>query len=377
LNVNRHLKKMRREGRDVDSILAEALKARPTESDDSAPRMTEVLAEGSREIAAEYPSQPVEEFCPRGTVPVRQIPLVEMARYGTVEGYKQRTPQESPGTVVAYEYANIRQTNVTTYGAKADINLWSPAAEAGDHSISQIWISRGAGSDRETVEAGWRRDGDDSDGKSRLFVYFTNHNYDPGDSNCDNDNCSCYNLDCGFVQTDNTVFLDGIWSSYSASGGSQLAQEMSLAKIYASDNWHFLFGTKWVGLWQISHFDSNGLFNSGRQVTFGGEVYDVGSDVAPTPLHTTTRMGGDGAFGSNAGRWQHAAFQKRLRSQYSVPNGSFTFASLSAGFEIEPTPQCYDAWTAVSADANWGRHIYFGGIGRHTSGSSSNWCQYQ
>jgi hypothetical protein len=30
--------------------------------------MTEVQPEGSRELAAEVPSQPVEEFCPLGTV---------------------------------------------------------------------------------------------------------------------------------------------------------------------------------------------------------------------------------------------------------------------------------------------------------------------
>jgi hypothetical protein len=371
------LEKMRREGRDVEAILAEVLKARPVDSDDSAPTMTEVQPEGSRELAAEVPSQPVEEFCPLGTVPVRQIPLVEMARYGTLEGYKRRTPQETPAIVGAYEYANVRHSNTTSYGVRSDINLWSPAAEAGDHSISQMWVSRGTGDNRQTVEAGWRRDGDDSDGKSRLFVYFTNHDYDPGDDNCEQSTCSCYNLDCGFIQSDNTVFIDGVWTSYSAAGGSQFAQEMSLTKLYSGDNWHFMFGTKWVGLWLVSYFDLNGIFSSANRITFGGEVYDLGSEAVPTPLHTTTDMGGDGTFGSNANRWQHAAFQKRLRSQYTVPNGSFTFATLSTASEIEPTPQCYDAWTTTSGDANWGRHMYFGGIGRHTSGPGTNWCQYQ
>jgi hypothetical protein len=119
------------------------------------------------------------------------------------------------------------------------------------------------------------------------------------------------------------VFIDGTFASYSTSGGAPYSQQMALTKLYASDNWHFMFGTKWVGYWSRSYFDTNGLCDTANGITFGGEVSDDGSTAIPTLLHTTTRMGGDGTFGSNAGRWQHAAYQKRMQSQYTV-NGSLS-----------------------------------------------------
>jgi hypothetical protein len=42
----------------------------------------------------------------------------------------------------------------------------------------------------------------------------------------------------------NTVFLDAGWSTYSASGGAQQYATLSLLKIYATDNWHFMYGNK-------------------------------------------------------------------------------------------------------------------------------------
>jgi hypothetical protein len=125
-----------------------------------------------------------------------------------------------------------------------------------------------------------------------------------------------------------------------------------------------------VGLWVRAMFDSSGIADSASRITFGGEVY-----AANNSPHTSTDMGGDGTFGSNASRWQHAAYQKLIKSIDTVLNGSATWTSPSVTLLTPTRVTCYDHFKDATTDATWGTYMFHGGIGNHTSGPLSNYCQ--
>lgn len=197
----------------------------------------------------------------------------------------------------------------------------------------------------ETIETGWiKRPGSNS----RLFVFFTPDNYGSG---------SCWNTDCGFVQTNTSVVLNGTFTSYSVSGGTQQEAGLVIMKDGANGNWWFGFGTTWVGYWPRTLFDTSGLFTNGIVADFGGEVFDYTG-----ASHTTADMGGDGSFAASG--YGHSAYQHLI--QYFEKNTlSLLDVAPGAGGVVAEKPGCYDI--LYGHDGAGHPHIFFGGPGYNAS----------
>jgi hypothetical protein len=345
----------------------------------SRPSGRQADAEGPDEPAA----QPVpdgaaadEPICPEGSVPYRRLTLQDLSRFRTLEEFLGKLPKGEPGLDKAtptphsssmpddataptapepprdgardfHQYAAMHHT-VDNRGAEAVLNLWSPYTEKDtEFSLSQIWVVRGSGSDRETVEAGWQKYRTlYGDYRARLFIYFTPDNYGSG---------GCYNLSCGkFVQTNNNIVIGGPYSSYSQVDGPQKTITLLWFKDGDNGHWWLRHGDVWVGYYPRELFDSNGLQTRGGRVAFGGEILDTEGDGK----HTETDMG--------SGRWPYeefgkAAYQRTLRY---VDTNNFYQDATGTAYSITDD-QCYDL-DKLSAGEPWREYFYFGGSGRNT-----------
>jgi len=295
------------------------------------------------------------ETCPEKTAPMARLTMETLKRFKTLDEFfrKKYIDIQKPfggggsggGT---HEYAHAART-VDNWGAESVLNLWSPYVEKSDEfSLSQIWVVRGSGSDRETVEAGWQVYRDlYGDWRSHLFIYFTPDNYGSG---------GCYNLSCsGFVQINNTVYIGGGFTSYSSVGGDQKIIKLLLYKDGTEGSWWLRYGDTWVGYYPRSLFDSNGLRNHGARIDFGGEIINTQTDGR----HTRTDMG--------SGHWPYegfgyAAYQRALR--YVDTSNYYQRAS---GLTRSVTNNmCYDLDLHTST-GSWEEYFYFGGSGYNTS----------
>jgi hypothetical protein len=293
-------------------------------------------------LSAQEALQIATEACPQRSVPVRRIPLAEIASYGTLEAYLNR-PKPNFG---AHSLAvDIFFTN--NYGAESVVNIWNPYIEnAGEFSLSQLWVQGGFGSGLQSVEVGTQR----WFGKnSRLFVYYTANGYSSG----------CYNTDCGFVQVDHSVYLDADWSAYSSSGGPQYEKFLGIMKEGVTGDWWVRFGTdKWIGYWPRSLFNSAGLQSTASQFAYGGEVQDMDKSD-----RTMTVMGGDGSF-ATAG-WQHAAYQRSLRYYTYFANNTFYWDNVDVLTSYGPQDDaagCYNSRLTLG-NSSWNDYQFFGGPG--------------
>jgi len=239
---------------------------------------------------------------------------------------------------------------VDNRGAEAVLNLWSPYTEkSSEFSLSQIWVVRGSGDDRETVEAGWQRYHDlYGDDRARLFIYFTPDNYAIGGG-------GCYNLSCGkFVQTNNSIIIGGPYSAYSQLNGTQRTITLLWFKDGDNGSWWLRHGDVWVGYYPRELFDANGLQTSASRVAFGGEIIDTPNDG----VHTATDMG--------SGHWPYekfgwAAYQRTLRY---VDTSNFYRDATGNAYSISDR-WCYDLDKLTAGDP-WRHYFYFGGSGRNT-----------
>jgi len=290
--------------------------------------------------------------------------LEDLKRFNTMQDFWNRLPQsvrdeageisteagdiEAPadGPTALHQYAHAER-NVSNWGAESILNVWRPYTERSDEfSLSQIWVVRGSGSNRETVETGWQKYRDlYGDWNSRLFIYFTPDNYaDDGDG--------CYNLTCGaFVQVNNSVYIGGAFNNYSSHGGSQYAIKLLWYKDGTTGHWWLRYGDTWVGYYPRSLFDGNGLRDRASEVDFGGEIInrDVGSQ------HTRTDMGSGYMPGYG---WRWAAYQRALR----YVDTSNYYRQASGLTSSRSDADCYDI-TQHSSTGSWERYFYFGGWG--------------
>uniref|UniRef100_M4DDF0 Neprosin PEP catalytic domain-containing protein n=1 Tax=Brassica campestris TaxID=3711 RepID=M4DDF0_BRACM len=130
-----------------------------------------------------HPWQLVGE-CPENTIPIKRITKEDLLRVDDIKNYGKKLNISRPhqfyqptDTSVdnGHEYA-ITYVNGGPYrGTKAQINVWKPRVEAGESSISQIWIVGGKfGPGLNTIEAGSHVNptlyGDDN---PRFFIYWT------------------------------------------------------------------------------------------------------------------------------------------------------------------------------------------------------------
>jgi hypothetical protein len=144
----------------------------------------------------------------------------------------------------------------------------------------------------------------------------------------------------------------------------------SCTRITLWGHWWFKYNDTWVGYWPRDVFHDSGIKNQAQNTDFGGEI------TYPSSLtqHTATDMGGDGTFGSNAGRHQHAAYLRDLlRIQRNFSNGTLFYEAPGTTLFTPTRPTCYDHFRTV-ASSPWNEYMFHGGIGFHTSGGTSNHC---
>jgi hypothetical protein len=299
-------------------------------------------------------SMTTAETCDKGTVPIMRLKMANMKRFETLEEFRKKIPShlkgkesavEAPrdGASSLHQYATAYQY-VNNHGAQTVLNLWNPYTErSNEFSLSQMWVVRGTGSSRETIEAGWQKYRDlYGDWYARLFIYFTPDNYGSR---------GCYNLTCsGFVQINNSVIIGGKYSSYSSLGGDQKTITLRWQKGGSNNAWWLKHGSTWVGYYPQSLFDSNGLRYYGARVSFGGEIIDR----QPGGRHTYTDMG--------SGRWpyegyRYAAYQRSIK--YITTSNYWATPSLTRNV---PDRWCYDL-ALKSSTGSWGKYFYFGGSG--------------
>ena len=124
------------------------------------------------------------EKCPQGAIPVLRLTMETLPRFETLDDFFKKghgfiqPPCGSDGSSAPHEYAHASR-NIANWGAESILNVWSPYVEkSNEFSLSQIWVVRGSGADRETVEAGWQVYKDlYGDWRAHLFIYFTPDNY--------------------------------------------------------------------------------------------------------------------------------------------------------------------------------------------------------
>ena len=295
------------------------------------------------------------ETCPAGAIPIRRLNMETLTRFETLEDFfrKSHGRIEPPcgsdgGSAGTHEYAHASRS-VGNWGAESIMNVWDPYVEQADEfSLSQMWVVRGSGGDRETVEAGWQAYRDlYGDWGPHLFIYFTPDNYGDGGG---------YNLESGdFVQVNNTVYITGGFTHHSSNGGDQWEFKLMLYKDGTNGAWWLKYGDTWVGYWPRSLFDANGLRDQGSIVDFGGEIVNTQTDGR----HTRTDMG--------SGHWPsegfgHAAYQRNV--QYIDTNNFYQRAtSLNAS---RTNRNCYDI-NLVESSGSWQVFFFFGGSGFNTS----------
>jgi hypothetical protein len=315
-----------------------------------------ILPEG-----AQVPEQEYLEIggpCPARSVPLRRLTIETLIRFQTLEDFFKKEAQttriEQPpcgddgSSSSTHEYAHARQ-NIANWGAESVLNLWNVWVEwSNEFSLSQIWVVRGSGADRQTLEAGWQSYKNKyDDWNAHLFIYFTPDNYGSG---------GCYNLDCGgFVQVDNSVYIGGGFTNASDFGGTQYVIKLLIARDPATGNWWLWWFDTPVGYWPNGLFDAAGLANQADTVDFGGEIVNTW----PGGRHTDTDMG-SGNWPSSGWRW--AAYQCNI--QYVDTNYFYADPTLSAS---RTNANCYDIALTDDSGGSWGDYFYFGGPGRNAS----------
>jgi hypothetical protein len=291
--------------------------------------------------AQEYGGE--SEICPEKTVPITHITLETLKRFKTLNDFLKKTPPRD-GPTSLHQYAKADKY-VDNWGGESVFNVWKPYTERSDEfTLSQMWVVRGSGDNKETVEGGWQKYKDlYGDWNSRLFIYFTPDNYGSG---------GCYNLSCGaFVQVNNSVHIGGKFGNYSSHDGAQYVFKMLWYKDGENGHWWLKYGDTWVGYYPRSLFDGNGLRDHAARTSFGGEIINRDENSQ----HTRTDMG-SGYMPSYGFGW--AAYQRSIRyvdtsNFYRQASGMSTYVSDS---------YCYDI-DLKNSSGSWEQYFYFGGWG--------------
>ncbi len=300
------------------------------------------------ELAQEYGTK--DRICPENTVPIQRLTLEILDNFETLEDFfKARPPHDLTGPTDLHQYA-YSYIYTDNWGSQSTLNVWSPYTEqSNEFSLSQIAVTRGTGSDKETIEAGWQKFRDlYGDYRPRLFIYFTPDNYGSG---------GCYNKTCGaFVQTSNSIYIGGGFSNISEHPHPSSVWEFTIRwqRHGETGDWWLKYGDIWVGYYPSSLFDNNGLKPRGSKASFYGEIIDKQTDER----HTRTDMGSGHFPGDGYG---YAAYQRRIRT-ITTNNVWNLRPSLST---MVDDANCYDI-NVHNSSGSWERYFYFGGPGYNT-----------
>lgn len=288
------------------------------------------------------------EMCPEKSVPIRRITMDVLQHFETLDDFfRKEAPHQKAGPTGKHQYAHADR-NVANWGAQSILNVWSPYTEqAKEFSLSQIWVVRGSGSSRDTVEVGWQKYRNlYGDYRPRLFIYFTPDNYDDD---------GCYNLDCdAFVQVNNSVYIGGGFTNVSAHPHPSPTWEFRIRwqKDGTNGHWWLKYGDTWVGYYPRGLFPgSAGLRDQAAEVDFGGEITNYKKDGR----HTRTDMGSGHSPGDGYG---YAAYHRQIR-YITTSNVWGTYPVLT---ESRSDSDCYDI-AVNSSTGSWERYFYFGGGG--------------
>jgi hypothetical protein len=319
------------------------------------PEVTENLSRDQRVQAPNQLFNLTGQTCPDKSAPMARLTMDTLKRFRTLDEFfeKQFADIEKPtgggggSGSATHEYATAGRS-IDNWGAEGIFNVWSPYNEKpGEFSLSQMWVARGDGAPRETVEAGWQKYHDlYGDWRSHLFIYFTPDNYGSG---------GCYNLSCnGFVQVNNTIYIGGGFANYSVENGAQAEFKLLVYKDGREGHWWLKYGDIWVGYYPRTLFDDNGLRNNAGRFRFGGEIVNTRTDNR----HTRTDMG--------SGNWpsQGFGFAAYIRALRYVDTSNFY--QRATNLDRSTTPNCYDL-IKHSDSGSWEEYFYFGGPGFNNS----------
>lgn len=291
--------------------------------------------------------------CPVGSIPMWIPSLEDLCRFRNL----QDRMRKYPGTITQspHEYAHAYKV-IDNQGEQADFNVWKPFVERTDEfSLSQLWVTNGAGDDLQTAETGWQVFTQlYGDSEPHLFIYTTTHNYKEGYP-------GGYNLDMGlFVQTDSSIIIGGSLRNYvSTYGGNQYSVTLMFYHDPGTPNWWLQFGTTWVGYYPNTLYDSAGIAVKASEIDYGGEIvnHQIGG------IHTATDMG-SGHFASEG--FGYSAFVKHIRY---IDTAHFT-QEASGLFTNATNTSYYDIILHSSGDPNYVNYFYFGGPGGSGGGSA-------
>lgn len=254
---------------------------------------------------------------------------------------------EVPADGTAHEYAYSSQW-VTCYGAEGNLAAFDPYVHRSDEfSLLQVALTRGSGSGKQTLEAGWQEYRDlYGDWVPHLFVFYTTNGY-----TASGNNKGGYNRDVdGWIQYSSVVYPEAISSPNSTRGSAQYIMQVKY-QLYQG-NWWFCCNGRWIGYYPASLFNTSGLQSQAEKVAFYGEIVDSGSDSGSS----WTDMGSGYWPGSH---WTWSAYMSNLRYQ------SGTGGSMSAysGSTWESNPGEYGIEPNFANTGSWGSYCWLGGPG--------------
>ncbi|KAI5336883.1 hypothetical protein L3X38_016152 [Prunus dulcis] len=277
--------------------------------------------------------------CPDGTIPIARTKAFEHRTSKPMPHYDSNKFVFVPPP--NHEFAQVSLHGGEYYGAKAEFNVWNPAAYNKDNSLARVWVGRGSGKALSSVEAGWIRM-NSRDNQTLLYTFWTG---DGGQS-------GCYNLECpGFVQVSKKFTLGGPMSPVSSYNGAQYDIFLSIYKNTDSGHWWLNVGNEAIGYWPDTILP--GLRGSAELVSWGGEVYDSQAEGH----HTSTQMGSghfpDEGFGK-------ASYVRNV--QYMDDSSPLTFKDPAGLLTYATKPSCYNL-IVKDKTPNMGIHFYYGGPG--------------
>lgn len=316
------------------------------------------LADPAR-VARAVPSDlggPGAEPPPPGTVPVPRKPVEQLYPTGDLQDWLAKGPRAkqvpppdalaSPSAADPHKYAHAWQ-QVPCVGTEGTVNTWRPFVQwSNEFSLGQLWLVRGDGTGRQTIEVGAQTFFDlYHDWEPHLFIFYTTNGYTGS-----GDNIGGYNTDVdGWVQVSTSVY-PGLRLADSVDGGEQY--ELALKVQLFGGNWWVRVGNEWMGYYPGGLYSASGLASGADYVDWGGEIVDTLDHPEPT----ATWMG-SGHFPADG--WQRAAYMRNLSYQ-SDAAGSL---APMQGWTSVTNPLSYDIAADFSGASGWGSHFFWGGPG--------------
>ncbi|XP_068668940.1 protein neprosin-like [Aristolochia californica] len=268
-----------------------------------------------------------DEVCPVGTVPIRRIQMEELLRAGSVSNFLRRGYADSS----LHEYATERLSGGVYLGTKATLNIWQPKVDDDkfqSFSLAQIWLTKGSGEERNSIEVGWHvypfwhREKDEPTAV-RLFTLWTNNNYKTWH----------YNDDGGFLVKSQTWSPGMVLPSSNMDGMEEL-----------------------VGVWPANLF-TNLATGGADTLTWGGEVTRRQGGLFPAM--------GSGQFSNKD--YTKSAYVKRIYlvdaegTTQVIPDAKDLYISESLPDCFKVEDKGYDG-----SEGGYGRHFLYGGPGEES-----------